>query len=285
MDDDQPWVEAPLSPFRNRLAATAILVTAISVVLLVVVSWRSPGEGSWRLGDTSYAVLTTLLSTIISIGALSLIWEYVLRASYARSLHHYLALKASLVVTGLSHISDLNDKHIDLANELGRATRVRCMTRNPIDWTLRHLNSVMSAAKTHEIHVDILVPDPEGEFLGAVAQSLGLSEQELAANISTAVQTVKTRWQQAHIAASSSTIQIATVSNPLYDATVVNDMAIIELTTASDHTPGRGGLAFKFDGHGQTAAWIRSQFDDANVGAALWSAGPAGTRDYFRSQS
>jgi len=123
VDDDQPWVNASLNPFRNKLARTAILVTVLSTALLIMVSWRSPGEGSWRLGTTSYTVLTTLLSTIISIGVLSLIWEYFLRASYARSLHHYLSLKSSLVATGLSHRAEICEQRQLVAEACARLKR------------------------------------------------------------------------------------------------------------------------------------------------------------------
>lgn len=276
-------MDASLNPFRNRLAGTAIVMSIASTGFLILVAWRSPGDGGWRLDETTYAVLTSLLSTVISIGILSLIWEYFLRRSYARSLHHYLSLKSSLVATGLTEVSDTNEEQIDLHTELGRASRIRCIARNPIDWNLRHLNAVMKAAQSREVHVEIVVPNPDGLHLAAVASSLGLGEQDLANNISTAIDTIKTRWQQANVVASNSTIQIATLDNPLYDATVVDDLAVIELTVSTNHRPGRSGLAFRFDGQGRVAAWVRSQFDEAKVGPALWAA-PPGSRDYFRSQ-
>lgn len=278
----RPWAQASLSPFRNRIIGVALMVSTCAIALLLIISWRQPGSGSWRLGETWFAFGNTILTTILGIGVLTLLWEYALRKSYAESLHHYISLKGSLVATGLASVNSRQDAaEDDVPGVLRGAREIRCATRKPLEWTSKYFYSVIFAAGRHEVHLELLVPDVEGDSLLATAKALHLTRDQLKANVQQAEETIQTIWSQAPIHPGS-TISVVTVDGPVFDMMTIDGDAVLEIATSIGHSAARETIVFWFDRQGHVAEWVTKQFNDALVGAALWAA-PKGSKSHFRS--
>ena len=279
--------EPSLNPFKNLLAGVALAVTLASAFCLWLVSGRQPDPNpnpkDWNFGLTTYTTLTQLLSTLLGIGLLALIWEYVLRRDYAKSLHKYLALKTAIVSSGLQHLADTNSEQIDIMDDIAKAGIIRAIAKDPVDWIIRYFSAVTKAAQKREVHIELLFPNPESKHLAAVAASQGMTAEQLSTNIENAVETIKTRWSQVKLKSDNSSITVATIDLPLYDLLVADDTSVFEIHASTDHRPGMNGLALKFEGGAHPALWLGSQFDDAKLGAALWASSPPGKPNYFRS--
>ena len=259
----------------------ALIVSVLAVLLLSLVAWRQPGPGSWRLGETLYSFSTSILTTVLGIGVLTLLWEYTLRKSYAESLHHYISLKGSLVATGLASVNTRQDAVEDrVPAALRNAREVRCATRRPLDWASQYFHEIVKAARHHEIHLELLFPDVDGASIQATAHALSLKPADLETNVQRAEEMIRTIWSQGAITNGSS-ISILTVDGPLFDALCVDGDAVIEVPTAVGHSVAGRAVVFWFDRHGHVAEWVAGQFDEAQVGAALWAA-PSGSQSHFR---
>ncbi|WP_157537713.1 hypothetical protein [Nocardioides sp. Root190] len=275
--------EDSLNPFKNRVVGTSIVVSVVAVALLFVVARFQPEpEVDNRLDPTSYAVLTQFLSTILSIGALALLWEWVLRRDHARSLNRYLALKSALVSSGLRSIRDPATFHPEIDNLIEGASIIRAVSRTPTEWVTRYSGAVLRAARAREIHVELIVPDPGSSAIDAMARSLGVSQTDLTRNINSAVESIKTSWSQAPHASDKSTISVVAVDVALYDILIVDRMALIDLYATVDHQPGKPGMALQFVS-GEKVEWAMEQVKNLvpNTGP-LW-AHPPGQPDHFRN--
>lgn len=259
-----------LDRFRDRLVRVALAVSIIALALLYVLARLQPDPDAdgWRLGQTTYTVLTDACSALLSIGLLSLIFELLLRESYARALRKFLGLKGALVASGLT---DIKTGSVDLSARLAHATTVQAVVRDPHAWVLAHYSDVVAAATSRATTITLLFPDVDSPHFPALAESLDYSQDELRNSLDLAVSAIQQRWGTVGRIHAGSTIVVKTVQLPLFEITCVDDYAVCALDSSIEHRQGGPGLVFVFEGDGPPSNWFKEQIMSATEAGELWA--------------
>lgn len=274
-----PW-------FRDRLYLVALLVCLAAVVCLAVVAAHRPGGQGWTFDATTYTALSTVFSTLLSVGLLSLIVELFLRESYARALRRFLELKTTLVESGLVNVE--SDRPTDLLKRIEAATSIQAIVRDPHAWVMAYYSSVMKAAVRRPVKVILLFPDAESEYFRAVAESLDLTVEELRQNIELAMGALKQQWGSAGPIHVGSSILIKTTHLPLYEVTCIDQFAVCVLGSSVEHRQGARGMILSFEGAKGEANWFAQQIASVSEAGEVWAADdrtPAPGRRNRKSQA
>ena len=259
-----------LERFRDKLFLIALGVSAISLMFLWGVARYQPIPNAvgWRLGQTTYTVLSDAASALLSIGLISLIFELFLRESYARALRKFLELKGALVTSGLV---DIKSGAVDLSARIAHATTVRAVVRDPQAWVLAHYSSIVAAAVKRSVDVTLLFPDSESTHFPAVAESLDYSPEELRTSLELALSAIKQRWGTAGTIHAGSKIAVKTVQLPLYELTCIDDFAVCTFDSSVEHRQGGTQYSFSFSGGGHPIDWFESQISSVGDAGELWA--------------
>ncbi|WP_133434167.1 hypothetical protein [Aeromicrobium phragmitis] len=258
-----PW-------FRERLYLVALLVCIAAIAGLLTVAAHGPGGRGWSLDQTTYTALSTIFSTLLSVGLLSLIVELFLRESYARALRRFLGLKATLVESGLVDV--VSDKPSDLLKRIEGATEIKAIVRDPNAWVLAYYSSVMKAAVKRPVKVVLLFPDVDSDYFNSVAESLDFSATELRQNIELAMGALKQQWGSAGPVHSDSSIVVKTTHLPLYEIICVDQYAVCSLEASVEHRQGARRIVLVFEGDQSESTWFAEQIESASEAGEVWAA-------------
>jgi hypothetical protein len=266
---DKDWLT-----FRPRAFRTSgVLVAASTIGLLLIYHYAPPPAGTtekgWHLTNHQFGLLQTLLTTVLSLGAISLLFEFLLRKSWAEDLLRFLRLNVVVAKAGIQLVT--NDAAVEWNRTLPQAVEIRALVRDPSRWFQTNLALLMKATQRHAAKILIGVPDPQGPNFQRVAESVGLTEDQLRQFIDVARQTVEAQWAalKPHID-SGSTFRIVTFDGiPLFEVISVDNSTFCLLTRPLLHGIGDDQLALEFlhDTPQYPADWLRQVLDpleDAN---------------------
>jgi hypothetical protein len=266
-------VRAVLDRFRERVALVGVSFVLVSLLGLFLAAAHQPTDAAdakgWRLGHTSYTVVTELLAVALGVGLISLAVELFVRESYAESLRKYVNLNEAAVrsrLQGLAHEPDAA-----LTGALERASRITAVVRDPRAWVTEHLEAALRSARSRDAEIKIVVPDPAAAEFGAVAASLGHTPGELAANVTDAVKQIQVRWANAKIARPKSKINVVSAALISYDVCVVDDESFAYFGSCFDHRLGDQRLVLHVENDAYPGSWLADQAASDNHTGELWA--------------
>jgi hypothetical protein len=266
--------------FRSRTAGIAFFGVVVSVAALFLLYRYEPSPipsvravESGKLDPGLFGALATCIETVLALSAISLIFEVFLRESYAKALRRYLRLGAALVRSGLQDIRRNPD--IEWKAIIEPASTIRVLVRDPSVWLIPSLAHIIVAAEKRTVNVTIGFPDPTGEALPAIAQTVGLDASTLKGNIETAVKSIQNQWQaqRPHLKHGSQIRVVAYDGIPLNEVLVADDVTVCLVAQALRHPVGEWQVASVFEQRdGQYPSNVLRQalvdFDELNE---LWA--------------
>jgi hypothetical protein len=250
--------------FRPRAFILSAILVAISGIGLFIIYQYEPLSATARphgahLSHHLFGLLQTLLTTTLSIGGISLLFEYLLRKSWAEDLLRFLRLNVVVAKSGIQHVGE--ETTLDWSRSLPQAVEVQALVRDPSKWLQSNLSHLLTASQRHAAKILIGVPDPEGPHFAEVAACVGLTPEQLGQFIEVAVQTVEAQWAalKPHLNGES-VFRIVTYKEiPLFEVVAVDNLTFCFLSRPVRHVIGNYALVIEFfqDSPQYPAAWLR----------------------------
>ena len=257
---------------RARIVSTALVAASTSGLLLAYYYGpkNSPKKpSSWHLSEHQFGLVQTILSTLLSIGVVSLLFEFLLRKDWATDLLHFLNLRVAVAQSGLEHIG--NEGTVDWAEVLPGAVRVEALIRDPGKWYATNLQHLLTASQRRPATIVIGLPDPDGPNFGQVAASVGLTDIQLRGSIDLAGQLLEGQWatNEPNISVGSVFRIVMYTEIPMYEVVSVDNTTYCLLSKPVGHVIGDYALVVKFfqDGPQYPTTWLRKclePFHDRN---------------------
>jgi hypothetical protein len=256
------------APFRRFRVRAFIASGILFVVGLLGLLWIYPREPSsipavaaaqhGKIGTGIFGVLQTGFTTLLSIAVISLVFEVLLRESYAKDLLRFLRLRTALVTSGLQDISPAPD--VEWEPILGHASRLTALTRDPSTWFDRQLPAILNACQKRATTVVVGLPSPDDPGFATIAASIGLSDDVLKQRINVSIDSARIQWQarKVHLHSGSSLRIVAYRSIPMYELVQADDQIVCMFGHSVGHTVGDYALVMNFvqDGDAYPAAWL-----------------------------
>lgn len=240
-------------PFRERAFWIAVSLTLLSFTGLVLIYRYQPSADlkvraseSGKLSPDSFGVLQTLLTTMLSIGLISVLFDVLLREKYGEGLRRFLNIKTALVRSG---VIDVGSADGFAWGELADATSIKVLSRDPSPWLMPHFGILIKAAERRETTILIALPDPDGARLPEIAASVGLDAQQLKSNINVSVDALRNQWKarQSSIKKGSTVRVVAYGQLPLAEIVATDRAVTCFLSKAVGHQVGISPVYLTFD--------------------------------------
>lgn len=248
--------------YRARAFLWSSVLVGVSILGLVLIyrfGPAPPGARGWHLTIRQFGLLQTLLTTLLSIGAISLLFEYLLRRSWADDLLRFLRLNVVVAKAGVQYVGE--DSSVEWQSTLPKAVEIRGLIRDPNKWLMMNLNHLLTACQRHTTTILVGVPDPDGTRFEEVAGSVGLTVEQLQQNIKVTQDSIVTQWRalKPHLN-DGSVLRIVTYSQiPMFEVISVDNSTYCLLSRPVDHQLGDRALALEFfqDSPQYPANWLR----------------------------
>jgi hypothetical protein len=260
--------ERPFRDFRRRSVLAAFSVAALSAAALALIYRYQPlppgsKEKGWRLGEATFDVLQSTLTVLLGIGLVTLIYEIIVRESYARDLRKFLRLRTALVTSGLEELR--TDQGYEWREVLITAGTITALIRDPSIWIVANFPIAIEAAQKRATTITIGLPDAQGPSFADIARSVGLSEDQLAQNIDVARDLMENQWttHESRISRGSRLRVVAYTAFPLYEVVLADDQVVCLFPRTVGHELGdeRLALAFVQERSEFPASWLRRPLD------------------------
>jgi len=220
------------------------------------------------------SALSATTETLLSIGALSLIYDLGLRRELHTELLKLVGIQRSISsnhVSGASRNADAPWPDL-----LTRKADYRCILVDPLLWTETNWQLIADSARQRKVHVSLVVPDPTAPYLNRFADFLGVSEQQASSSIQQAIELVESRWkdlsEQKRII-TGSTIEVRhAVEMPSYSIVIADQSAIMSHFSVAGKRGSDLGFSVIFDGPLDSFPmnWLARQVE-TNSGAIAYS--------------
>lgn len=228
---------------------------------------RRGGMPQWLFSATS-----TLLSTLIAVGAVSLIVEVGLRRRFGDDLLRFLGLKEALVNTGLAEAG--RSSSVDLRTRLGKIDELRYLGRSPTFFLSEQAPELLRLAQERRLRVTFGLPDPDQPGLMAdLAESMDLETDVLVEVIRAFTGSVKAQWEavQKRLVAGTS-FRVVYVSNHVpYEACSATSFSFVGMSLPYKHDATDDYLVALFEGPSEfPSSWIASSLANLDGIPAAW---------------
>ena len=238
--------------FRERAFWIAFVITLLAVIGLFVVFNLQPSPDpavrarEKNLSPEWFNTLQTLLTTAISIGLISMVFEVLLREKYGEGLRRFLDIKSSMVRSGLVGL-DFGDRFP--WTEAAHASEIRVLARDPSPWLLPNLGSLLDAAERRKATIFIGLPDPNGTNLRQIAETVGLTDAQLRNNIEVCIDAITNQWtsRRSRLKAGSSVRVVAYDEIPLVEIVANENQVSCFISQAVGHKAGLLPIYTTFD--------------------------------------
>lgn len=280
-------------PFRKTLRATLV----ISILLMIVggvglfgVSWLEADEsfvcsGSPRganveesdptaseggglvctvetgkgLSSSVATAASTVSSTILAVGVVSMLVDVGLRRRFGEDLYRYLGLKEALVTTGLSDAGRASG--IDLRSRLDALDELRYLGRSPALFLSEQMPALLRLAEKRRLRVTFGLPDPDnGDLMESLGTSTGLKSDVLSEAIRAFTNSLTAQW---------GTVADRVVSGTSFRVVYVTSHVPFEVCSAT--TFAFVGLGRPY-GHGTSDDYLMTVFESAAEFPSSWIA-------------
>jgi hypothetical protein len=179
------------------------------VALAVLVGASFLPEGAIR------SVLENLAAVVFAIGVIEVLFEAYLQTRLSSELIERVDTAVGRVETKV----ELQLQHLATALSLDRSlgpTGLETLSRTPVDWTdflsgssriqlvpweldswqQQEWAGALEAARTDQLQLDLYLPNPETNGLGAFEQRLGLDESDFQSRARRAIEDARAGWQE-----------------------------------------------------------------------------------------
>jgi hypothetical protein len=256
---DRDWITFRAHAFRTSGAIVALAVVGLALTYHFEPAGSGSKANGVHLTPHQFGLLQTLLTTVLSIGVISLLFEYLLRRSWAEDLLRFLRLNVAVSKSGIQHVGE--EPSVDWAAALGQAVEVRALVRDPSKWLQTNLSHLLLAAQRHSANILIGVPNPDGEHFEDIAACVGLSADQLRQSIDIATQSLEAQWaaHKPHLNEGSVFRLVPYDQIPLYELVAVDNSTFCFLSRPVSHGIGDYALVLEFlqDSPQYPATWLR----------------------------
>lgn len=246
--------------------SNAKFVAAVTTVLGLFLAWLA-GQvpGHWYTPP-----LEALGSTLLSVGAISIIYELFLRHQIQDELLHLVDLKKSLAESQIKGGTEL--ARIDWGPILEGATDIRCLLLEPSVWLSNNWPRVQQCLQERKTTFQVLTPDPEADYIPALAERLNIDEANYRAQLRDAAASIDDRWSAAKEGRQlheGSSIELRYVAQaPLYSVVVSGTRSVIAVGRSLGRLGREDDLAIHFDGPATAypSRWLINQVSSVRDG-------------------
>jgi hypothetical protein len=178
-----PTIERQLTNTKTKLAAVGAIICGFFSVYLKL-QFTSP---------YFIAAAEAVASTLISLGAISLIVDLYLRRELQAELVRFVGIEQSIVANRVSGVARYSD--VNWTGVLERKSLYRCLLIDPLPWIEANWQTIADSAKQRQIVLHVLIPDPKEEYIGQLASYSGMPANQLSSSIERAAAIVEERWK------------------------------------------------------------------------------------------
>lgn len=144
-------------------------------------------------------VARDLASVLISLGVVTFVYEYLLRASLTNEILQRVGLQQRLVDTGITQIATESD--IQWREYLAESRSFFVLLVDPSPTLTRLWALVLEASRDRAVQVVICLPNRASTGFGSMAERLGLTPDQLSDRIDSARRQIEDGWGNAKDAA------------------------------------------------------------------------------------
>jgi hypothetical protein len=218
-------VAALASEATNWKARLIALGTAVVGVILAGLSSRI--ETIW-IQSTALALATT----IISIGALSLLFDLALRRTVYREMLRIVGIKTNIIEQHIA--SGGKSTSVDWSPILASRSQISLLLLDPLSWCDQNLGRLLENGRQRRLSVEFFLPDPNASYIQEVAQALNIAPDTLKHTMSDASNRIERSWMALRSEGrlvNESSLTIRLVQNrPLYSIILVDEVTVISMT-------------------------------------------------------
>jgi hypothetical protein len=176
-----------------QLSRTKAVVTAlVAVGLGLLLVWVGEGQSA----ESRRTVLTELGAVVISVGVVTVAYEWYLRRTFTEELLEVVGLQQALARVGIEKVCPLGD--VDWAEVILDSREIAVLLIDPLPWMDENWPRLLERAHSEGSKIEIFVPHPsENHNLSSIASALGISESSLQNRLNDVVSLVRGGWSRA----------------------------------------------------------------------------------------
>ena len=231
----------------QRLTTVSALSVGLLLTLLAIIGLWVGGEieqERWR------GLILSISSALLSIGVVGVMYDLLLRRTVSAELLRLVGIEKSIVSHQLEWVGGAGS--LDWAEILGPASKVQVLMANPGSWVQQHIASLMRGARERAIAIELIFPDPDGDWLEKIASFENLSSQELRDSITRALTIVESHWSIAsdrNELSPGCEVAVRYVDRfPTYNLVRADEVLALMLFQSTSHPLGDNGFAIRFRG-------------------------------------
>jgi hypothetical protein len=142
--------------------------------------------------ESTATVVREVGAVLLTIGALELGYEVVLRTSLVQEVFRAVRLEENVAASGLEEISTESPHWSRLFAD---AHRIAVLPLDPISWIGAEWAHVLEAARRRRLNVRIYLPRWDGPAVPTIADRLEVGEEELRANLKGRTVAISDAWR------------------------------------------------------------------------------------------
>lgn len=165
---------------NSRVILTAVVVGLVGVVLL----YLSGRPDLWKERGAAQALVSQLGALLVTVVALSLLWEFVGKRSFADEVLDKAGLGSDVKAAGLVRITDSYLKEVEWDSLFERTRKLDIVVAYGRTWRQTHWGHLQRIASDPRNRVRILLPDPEDvQSISVLADRFNRTTEVLKADI------------------------------------------------------------------------------------------------------
>ncbi|WP_131800276.1 hypothetical protein [Methylobacterium indicum] len=252
-DPDNYYLSSEITNWKSRsiaLATTFSGIVGAGLSTLITISW---------IQNTALALTTTLIST----GALSLLFDIALRRNVYQEMIRLVGINRSVIEQHFFMGGPSNN--IDWPQLLNSKSEINLLLVDPNSWIDQHLSRILENGRRQRVSITFLLPDPTALYIDELANSLGVGKETLERTINEALNRIERSWnalknENSIVSQSELTIRFLE-KRPLYSIVLSDDVTVITMTGVSGRIGADADYSYVHRGDRSSfpSSWFRSQ--------------------------
>lgn len=169
-----------------KMIGVSLGVILLAVLLLSLGETIDPG---WKK-----SVLQAFASSVLAVGALSVVYETLMRRSLQREFLRALNISSTLQKHQLVSVG--RDREVDWTTFFDGSRRVFVLLTNPSSWIDQHWVVLRDLAKRKPLEINLIVPDPDWVGVEYISAYHGETDVDrFSARIHSAISVAESTWK------------------------------------------------------------------------------------------
>lgn len=246
---------------RSAMVSTVLSCVAVLIGLVAVIIF-APLDGGFP------SVLSTLGTTLLTIGIVSFTSEHLLRRALTQDLLKKIGLQQRLHNAGLDDVESW--AQYSSANSFGESRSNVIVALRPTSMVERLWPEIERVCATTNSVFDIYFPNPESSSFSALADRLNVSSDVYKQQVETAFSDLQRKWQRSarskRVLHEKAELNIHLVDDDLGHSVIATDSSFVLIV--EPFNPRDGGedpIVFRFrrrDELAERATWLRDSVAD-----------------------